>query len=39
MLVDRVSAQQFGENLIVNVRNLIERLKTKSYRARLARRH
>jgi len=37
--VDRVSAQQYGENLIDNIRNLIERLKRKSYRARLVRRH
>jgi len=37
--VDRVSAQQYGENLIENIRNLIDRLKRKSYRARLVRRH
>jgi RNA-directed DNA polymerase len=37
--VDRVSAQQYGENLIENIRDLIERLKRKSYRARLVRRH
>lgn len=37
--VDRVSAQQYGENLIENIRNLIERLKRKGYRARLVRRH
>lgn len=37
--VDRVSAQEYGENLIENIRNLIERLKRKSYRARLVRRH
>jgi RNA-directed DNA polymerase len=37
--VDRVSAQQYGENLIENIRNLIEKLKRKSYRARLVRRH
>jgi RNA-directed DNA polymerase len=37
--VDRVSAQQYGENLIENIRNLVERLKRKSYRARLVRRH
>ena len=37
--VDRVSAQQYGENLIDNIRNLIDRLKSKSYRARLVRRH
>lgn len=33
--VDRVSAQQYGENLIENIRDLIDRLKRKSYRARL----
>lgn len=37
--VDRVSAEQYGEKLIENIRNLIERLKRKSYRARLVRRH
>ena len=37
--VDRVSAAQYGENLISNIRNLIERLKRKTYRARLVRRH
>jgi RNA-directed DNA polymerase len=37
--VDRVSAQQYGENLIENIRELIDRLKRKSYRARLVRRH
>ncbi len=37
--VDRVSAQEYSENLIDNIRNLIERLKRKSYRARLVRRH
>ena len=37
--VDRISAQQYGENLIGNIRNLVERLKRKSYRARLVRRH
>lgn len=37
--VDRVSAWQYGENLIDNIRNLVERLKRKSYRARLVRRH
>ena len=37
--VDRVSAQQYGENLIDNIRHLVERLKRKSYRARLVRRH
>ena len=37
--VDRISAQEYGENLIDNIRDLIERLKRKSYRARLVRRH
>lgn len=37
--VDRVSAEQYGEDLIDNIRNLVERLKRKSYRARLVRRH
>ena len=31
--VDRVSAAQYGENLINNIRNLVERLKRKNYRA------
>ena len=37
--VDRISAGQYGENLIDNIRNLVERLKRKTYRARLVRRH
>lgn len=37
--VDRVSAQEYAENLDGNIRNLVERLKRKSYRARLVRRH
>ena len=37
--VDRVSAQQYGQNLIDNIRNLIDRLKRKSYHARLVSRH
>ncbi len=37
--VDRVSAEQYGENLMDNIRNLVERLKRKTYRARLVRRH
>jgi group II intron reverse transcriptase/maturase len=37
--VDRVSAKQYEENLMDNIRNLVERLKRKSYRARLVRRH
>ena len=37
--VDRISAKQYEENLTDNIRNLVERLKRKSYRARLVRRH
>jgi len=37
--VDRISAGQYGENLIDNIRKLVERLKRKTYRARLVRRH
>ncbi len=37
--VDRVSAQEYGKNLVDNIRDLVERLKRKSYRARLVRRH
>jgi len=37
--VDGIRAQQYGENLIDNIRNLVERLKSKTYRARLVRRH
>jgi RNA-directed DNA polymerase len=37
--VDRIRADQYSENLINNVRELIERIKRKSYRARLVRRH
>ena len=37
--VDRISAQQYAENLVDNIRNLVERLKSKTYRARLVRRH
>jgi len=37
--VDRISAKQYEENLEDNIRNLVERLKSKSYRARLVRRH
>lgn len=37
--VDGVSAGQYGENLMDNIGNLVERLKTKTYRARLVRRH
>jgi len=34
-----VSAEEYAENLVTNIRNLVERLKRKSYRARLVRRH
>ena len=37
--VDRISAQEYGEDLVDNIRNLVERLKRKSYRTRLVRRH
>ena len=37
--VDRVSAEEYGKNLTGNIRQLVERLKRKSYRARLVRRH
>src|SRR5438552_7913668 len=37
--VDRISAKQYEENLSDNIRNLVEKLKRKSYRARLVRRH
>ena len=37
--LDRISAKQYEENLEDNIRNLVERLKRKSYRARLVRRH
>ena len=36
--VDGISAREYGENLIVNIRNLVDRLKKKTYRARLIRR-
>ncbi|MCP4601555.1 MAG: group II intron reverse transcriptase/maturase [Proteobacteria bacterium] len=36
--VDRVSAKEYEENLEENIRNLVERLKRKSYRAKLVRR-
>jgi RNA-directed DNA polymerase len=36
--VDRVSAQEYEENLEGNIKNLVERLKRKSYRAKLVRR-
>lgn len=34
-----MSAEEYAENLVTNIRNLVERLKRKSYRARLVRRH
>ena len=36
--VDKVSAQEYEQNLEGNVHNLVERLKRKSYRAKLVRR-
>jgi len=36
--VDRVSAEEYEENLGENIRQLVERLKRKSYRAKLVRR-
>jgi RNA-directed DNA polymerase len=37
--VDRVSAEEYQSNLVVNIRDLVLRLKRKSYRAKLVRRH
>lgn len=37
--VDRVSAAEYEANLEENIRQLVERLKRKSYRAKLVRRH
>jgi len=37
--VDRVSAEEYQRNLIANIRDLVGRLKRKSYRAKLVRRH
>jgi RNA-directed DNA polymerase len=37
--VDRVSAAEYEANLEENIRDLVERLKRKSYRAKLVRRH
>ena len=37
--VDRVSAAEYEANLEENIKRLVERLKRKSYRARLVRRH
>lgn len=36
--VDRVSAEEYEQNLEENIHNLVERLKKKSYRAKLVRR-
>ena len=37
--IDRVSAREYGKNLEANVEALVERLKKRSYRARLVMRH
>src|SRR6185503_16112166 len=37
--VDRVSAAEYEANLAENIKQLVERLKRKRYRARLVRRH
>jgi retron-type reverse transcriptase len=37
--VDRVSAAEYEANLEENIKQLVERLKRKRYRARLVRRH
>ena len=37
--VDRVSAAEYEANLGENIKQVVERLKRKSYRARLVRRH
>jgi len=37
--VDRVSAQEYEHNLEDNIKHLVERLKSKNYRAKLVRRH
>ena len=37
--VDKVSAEEYGKHLTGNIRQLVDRLKGKSYRARLIRRH
>ena len=37
--VDQVSAQEYEEHLVENIHKLVERLKRKSYRAKLVRRH
>jgi RNA-directed DNA polymerase len=37
--VDKVSAEEYGKHLFGNIRQRVERLRQKSYRARLIRRH
>ena len=37
--VDRISAAEYEANLAENIKQLVERLKRKRYRARLVRRH
>ena len=37
--VDGIGAREYAEDLTGNIRNLVERLKRKTYRARLVRRH
>src|SRR6266404_3771125 len=37
--VDRISAAEYEQNLDENIHGLVERLKSKKYRARLVRRH
>jgi group II intron reverse transcriptase/maturase len=37
--VDKVSAEEYGKHLTGNIRQLVDRLKRKNYRARLIRRH
>jgi RNA-directed DNA polymerase len=37
--VDQISAREYEENLDANIRDLVERLKRKTYRAKLVRRH
>ena len=36
--VDRISAKEYGRNLRINIKELVERLKRKNYRAKLVRR-
>ncbi|MGH9960528.1 MAG: reverse transcriptase domain-containing protein, partial [Pyrinomonadaceae bacterium] len=37
--VDKVRAREYEENLEANIKDLVERLKRKTYRAKLVRRH